>query len=40
VTEEIAIAVLSRARSEHRSIGKVAQGFVERALGAEELIGD
>ena len=40
VTEDIAIAVLSRARSKHRLIGKVVQGFVERALGAEAFMGD
>ena len=40
VTEDIAIAVLSRARSQHRLIGKVARGFVERALGAEAFMGD
>jgi hypothetical protein len=40
VTEDIAIAVLSRARSEHRLIGKVAQGFVEKALGAKAFMGD
>ena len=33
VTEDIARAVLSKADSEHRSIGKPAQGFVERVLG-------
>ena len=35
VTEEIARAVLDRARSEQRSIGKAAQGFLEWALGAD-----
>jgi hypothetical protein len=33
VTEDVAIAVLSRARSEHRSIGKRVREFLERALG-------
>ena len=37
VTEDIAIAVLSRARSDHRLIGKVAKDFLERALGADAL---
>ena len=40
VTEDIAIAVLSRARSDHRSIGKVAKDFVERALGADAFMED
>ena len=40
VTEDIAIAVLSRARSQHRLIGKVVRGFVERPLGAEAFMGD
>ena len=33
VTEDIARAVLDRARKEDRSIGKVAQEFLERVLG-------
>ena len=40
VTEDIAIAVLSRARSDHRLIGKVAKDFVERALGADAFMED
>jgi hypothetical protein len=40
VTEDVAIAVLSRARSEQRSIGKVARDFVERALGTDAFMGD
>ena len=40
VTEDIAIAVLSRARIEHRLIGKIAKDFVERALGADAFMGD
>ncbi|MGC2827739.1 MAG: hypothetical protein WA322_26505 [Pseudolabrys sp.] len=36
VTEDIAVAVLDRARSEHRSIGKAAQ----RTLGADAPAGD
>ena len=35
VTEDIARAVWSKARSEYRPIGKVAQEFLERALGAD-----
>ncbi len=37
VTEDVAVAV--RARSEHRSIGKVAQEFLERAFGVDAPIG-
>jgi hypothetical protein len=33
VTEDIAVAVMNRVRSEQRSIGKVAQEFLERVLG-------
>jgi hypothetical protein len=40
VTEDIAIPVLSRVRSERHLTGKVAQGFVERALGAQAFMGD
>ena len=40
VTEDIAIAVLSRARSDHRLIGKVAKDFVESALGADAFMED
>jgi hypothetical protein len=38
-TEDIARAVVSRARSEHRALGNAAQNFVEMALGedAEEI---
>jgi hypothetical protein len=39
VTEDIAHAVLSRARSEHRPLSTAAQEFVERAL-AEDVAGD
>ena len=35
VTEDIARAVLSRASAERRSIGKVAQEFLNRTLGME-----
>jgi hypothetical protein len=40
VTEDIAIAVLDRALSEHRSVGKVAQGFLERAFGVDAPVGE
>jgi hypothetical protein len=40
VTEDIARAVWSKARSEYRPIGKVAQEFLERALGADAPAGD
>jgi hypothetical protein len=40
VTEDIARAVWSKARSEYRPIGKVAQEFLERALGADATAGD
>jgi len=33
VTEDIAVAVMNRVRSEQRSIGKAAQEFLERVLG-------
>ncbi|MGA9281763.1 MAG: hypothetical protein WBW00_10800 [Pseudolabrys sp.] len=39
VTEDIARAVWSKARSEYRPIGKVAQEFLERALGADATAG-
>jgi hypothetical protein len=35
VTEDIARAVLSKARGEDRSIGKIVQEFLERTLGAD-----
>jgi hypothetical protein len=35
VTEDIARAALSKAESEHRPIGKVAQEFLERTLGTD-----
>jgi hypothetical protein len=35
VTDEIAHAVLSHARSEHRSLGSAAQEFVETVLGQD-----
>ena len=35
VTEDIARAVLSRASTEHRSIGVAAQDFLVRVLGAD-----
>ena len=35
VTEDIARAVVSRARNEHRALGDVAQTFVEMALGED-----
>ena len=40
VTEDIARAVWSKARSEYRPIGKVAQEFLERALGADAPLSD
>ena len=40
VTEDIAVAVMNRVRSEQRSIGKVAQEFLERALGVDAQVGD
>jgi hypothetical protein len=40
VTEDIARAVWSKARSEYRPIGKVAQEFLERALGADTTAGE
>jgi hypothetical protein len=33
VTEDIAVAAMNRVRSEQRTIGKVAQEFLERVLG-------
>jgi hypothetical protein len=39
VTEDIARAVWSKARSEYRPIGKVAQEFLERTLGADATAG-
>src|SRR6478672_3648927 len=38
VTEDIARAVWSKARSEYRPIGKSAQGFLERTLGADATV--
>jgi hypothetical protein len=35
VTEDIAAAVVSKALSEHRSIAKAAQEFLERTLGVD-----
>ena len=40
VTEDIACAVLDRARREDRPIGKGAQEFLEHTLGAEAFVGD
>ena len=40
VTEDIARAALSRAQSERRPIGKVAQEFLERTLGVDVPVGD
>jgi hypothetical protein len=40
VTEDIANAVLSKAQSDQRSIGTVAQGFLVRALGVDAPLGD
>lgn len=40
VTEDITVAVLSKARREDRSIGKVAQEFLERTLGVNMSLGD
>jgi hypothetical protein len=40
VTEDIARAVWSKARSEYRPIGKVAQEFLERTLGADANAGE
>jgi hypothetical protein len=40
VTEDIAIAVRNRADSEHRSIGKAAQEFLERAVGVNAPLSD
>jgi hypothetical protein len=40
VTEDIANAVLSKAQSEQRSIGTVAQEFLERVLGVDVPLGD
>jgi hypothetical protein len=40
VTDDIARAVLDRARSEQRSIGKAVQEFLEMALGVDAPAGD
>jgi hypothetical protein len=40
VTEDIAQAVLSKAQSERRSIGKAVQAFLERTLGVDALLSD
>ena len=40
VTEDIAVAVINRVRSEQRLIGKVAQEFLERALGVDAPVGE
>ena len=40
VTEDIAVAVVSKALSEHRSIAKAAQEFLERTLGVDVPLGD
>ena len=40
VTEDIARAVLSKMRSEDRSIGKVVQEFLVRVLGVDAPTGD
>ncbi|HEY6861963.1 MAG TPA: hypothetical protein VI358_19525 [Pseudolabrys sp.] len=40
VTEDIAAAVVSKALSERRPIGKAAQEFLERALGVDVPLGD
>ena len=40
MTEDIANAVLSKAQSEQRSIGTVAQEFLERVLGVDVPLGD
>jgi hypothetical protein len=40
VTEDIAVAVMNRVRSEGRSIGKAAQEFLETTLGADAPAGD
>jgi len=40
VTEDIGRAALSRAQSERRPIGKVAQEFLERTLGVDAPVGD
>jgi hypothetical protein len=40
VTEDIARAAWSKVRSEYRPIGKVAQEFLERALGADAPLSD
>ena len=39
VTEDIAWAVVNRARRENRSIGKCTQEFLERALGVDAPFG-
>ena len=40
VTEDIANAVLSKAQSEHRPIGKAVQEFLVRTLGVDAPLGD
>ena len=40
VTEDIARAALSKAQSEHRSIARFAQEFLERTLGVDVAVGD
>jgi len=40
VTEDIAVAVVSKALSEHRSIAKAAQEFLERTLAVDVPLGD
>ena len=40
VTEDVANAVLSKAQSERRSIGKIVQEFLERTLGVDVPLGD
>src|SRR4249920_1543742 len=40
VTEDIARAVLSKAQSERRPIGKAAQEFLERTLGVDVPVDD
>ena len=39
VTEDIAVAVVSKALREHRSIAKAAQEFLERTLGVDVPVG-
>jgi hypothetical protein len=40
VTEDIAVAVRDRADSEHRSIARAAQEFLERTLGVDAPLSD